>query len=125
MRSKGYFLTVKTLSGKLIHGSAYNSLRETIVAASDFVSDMDNHSKVYRELTEMEGAFVGIYFPSDNLALTRRFDARKIPKHVIVTIRYFDLAWDEFEGFDGAEINVVKESWPQNTDFDFSKNPSS
>jgi hypothetical protein len=125
MRSKGYFLTVKTLSDRLIHANSYQSLRETIAAASDFVLNMDNHAKVYREIKEMEGAFVGIYFRSDNPALKRGLEVKKIPKHVIITIHYFDLEWDEIEGPDGPEINMTKESRTRNMDFAFSKKTSS
>lgn len=57
-----YFLEIKDLQYKPVYLAAGLSLREAVRQASEFVTDMDHHSKVYRELRAMDGAYAGLFY---------------------------------------------------------------
>lgn len=71
-----YKLEISNLSRKPIFTSGGTSLRELIGLVSDFVPSMDSHSKVYREMRENLGAYMGLFVVS----------GKKKPRHVVVTI---------------------------------------
>lgn len=57
-----YFLEIKDLQYKPIYSLSGVSLREAVRLASENVTDMDHHSKVYRELRSMQGAYIGLFY---------------------------------------------------------------
>jgi hypothetical protein len=92
MSEKGYFLEVTTLDNRLVCAFSDNSLRETVRLASLYVANMDNYAKVYRELRAMEGAFVGIFFRTDDPEI-KPIQGKGLTKHLIVKIHAFNLDW--------------------------------
>jgi hypothetical protein len=114
MRSQGYFLTITTLNDKLVFASSDKSLRESIRLAGLIVKDMDNYAKVRRNIRAMDGAFAAIYRRADEPMITRGYDVKKLPKHMLVKIHSFDIVWDEVDGPDGPEIINMKPSFSRN-----------
>ena len=57
-----YFLEIKDLQYNPVYLTSGVSLREAVRLASGQVSDMDHHSKVYRELRAMDGAYIGLFY---------------------------------------------------------------
>lgn len=57
-----YFLEIKDLSNNPIYLSTSPSLRGVVKLAAQVVSNMDSYSKVYREFSELDGVFAGVYF---------------------------------------------------------------
>lgn len=57
-----YFLEIRDLQYRPVYLGGGLSLREAVRLTSEHVTDMDNYSKVYRELKAMQGAFIGLYF---------------------------------------------------------------
>jgi hypothetical protein len=101
MREKGFFLEITTLNNRLVYASADKSLRETVRLASLYVAEMNNYSKVYRELRAMEGAFVGIFFRNNDPEI-QPIQGKILAKHLIVKIHAFDLDWSMGPHGDGT-----------------------
>jgi hypothetical protein len=57
-----YFVEIKDLSYKPVYLTSGVSLREAVRLVSEQVLDMDHHSKVYRELREMQGDYIGLFY---------------------------------------------------------------
>ena len=57
MPRKLYHLAVYQIDNQLIYSASKVSLRESIRLAGLYVADMDNYSKVYRELARVPGAY--------------------------------------------------------------------
>lgn len=57
-----YFLEVKDLRNIPVVLGTSRSLRDAVKLASQYVVNMDNYSKVYREATALNGVFAGVYF---------------------------------------------------------------
>ena len=82
-----YVLQVKDIHNKTVGGGVCRSLRQAVVMASEYVAEMHNYAKVYREFTVMRGAYAGVFFAKYNgkpseLALM----GRKPSKHLFVLI---------------------------------------
>lgn len=75
-----YFLEIKDLNYNPVYLASGVSLREAVRLVAEHVTDMDHHSKVYRELREMNGAYVGLFYAPQGA---------KKPIHVFVLIREY------------------------------------
>jgi len=75
-----YFLEIKDLQYNPVYLASGVSLREAVRLASEIVTNMDHHSKVYRELRAMNGAYVGMFYAPQGA---------KKPIHAFVLIREY------------------------------------
>jgi hypothetical protein len=84
-----YILQIKDIHNKTVGGGVCRSLRQAVMLAGEYVIDMDNYAKVYREFTLMRGAYAGVFFAKYNgrpseLALM----GRKPSKHLFVLVNH-------------------------------------
>lgn len=57
-----YFVEIKDLNYNPVYFTSGVSLREGVRLASEQVLNMDHHSKVYRELRQMQGDYIGLFY---------------------------------------------------------------
>ena len=109
-----YTVTVTNLHRESVFTAVGSSLNELVGSLRDFIPGMDNYSKVYREMRQNVGVYMGLFvLPVE----------KKSVRHVVVTIEpdvileadlkrfYAELAKypDPFEGVDmKAEIKEIE-----------------
>jgi hypothetical protein len=95
---KAHLVQIKDIHNKTVGGGLCRSLRQAVSLASEYVTDMANYPKVYREYTLMKGAYAGVFFSkskasSSDLAIM----GRKPSKHLFVLINSAVLPSAEIE----------------------------
>jgi hypothetical protein len=85
---KVHLLQIKDIHNKTVGGGLCRSLRQAVLLASQYVAEMDNYPKVYREYTLMKGAYAGVFFAKykDDRELLSAV-GRKPSKHLFVLIK--------------------------------------
>lgn len=71
-----YYLEIRELNHKPIYLATVPSLREAVRLATSYVPNMDNHSKVYRQMQHNLRVYIGIFLLSHSGK----------PLHVVVAI---------------------------------------
>lgn len=71
-----YSLVIKDLHNNPIFTTTSFSLRALVREAAEYVPNLDTHSKIYREMRESLGVYIGVFLLSD---------CGK-PRHAVVTI---------------------------------------
>jgi hypothetical protein len=71
-----YELTISDLNRKPVLTSTATSLRDLVNQVADIIPDMDTHSKVYRQMRENLGVYMGLFVVA----------GKKKYRHIMVTI---------------------------------------
>jgi hypothetical protein len=85
-----YSLEIKSLTRKPAFTSEGSSLRELVRLVSEIVPSMDTHSKVYREMRDNVGVYMGLFVLPVQ---------KKKPRHVVVTITTNNVSEADYERF--------------------------
>lgn len=104
-----YTVTITNLHRESVFTAGGSSLRELVGLIRDFVPSMDNYSKVYREMRQNVGVYMGLFvLPAD----------RKKVRHVVVTIEPDTLSEADLKRFynriaklpdpwEGVDVNAM------------------
>lgn len=113
-----HLLQIKDIHNKTVGGGMCRSLRQAVNMASEYVQDMANYAKVYREYTVMKGAYAGVFFSKyKGDAFFDDMIGRKPSKHLFVLINHAVLPSNEVqqdsstppEGFMGELGELLEE----------------
>jgi hypothetical protein len=107
-----YTVTITNLHRDSVFTAGGSSLRELVGLIRDFVPSMDNYSKVYREMRQNVGVYMGLFvLPAE----------RKKVRHVVVTIepdilleadlkRFYNRIDKLPDPFEGVDIDAMIKS---------------